>query len=287
MLKPNQQQWTFIDNKSKQHRIMLVHSTKSGKLLIHYNYKTIVLYDLEVLKSTKYSFFIDDELCEVHVIRNLQAYTYHFFVNKEANTPLNQARKRIDTRDKKYTWIFVTVLFSLVGIFVYFSRFLSEQRDRERLELLYTNYAQNTTATVEKVDFSTVAYRFQTADGRIFSATIAPCYVPWIAKDTFSLRYVVINPVLHRVDTTHFDWTARQRMFETVRLMQQSAHPEQDIVYINHLLHTAYDLHGLEGWKHIFFQTASPEISPYNQDTYLKMVRDDAFQAKLKEKITQ
>ena len=231
--------------------------------------------------------FIDDELCEVHVVRTLQSYNYHFFVNKEANTPLNQARKRIDTRDKKYTWIFVTVLFSLVGLFVYFSRFLSEQRDRERLELLYTNYAATTTATVEKIDFLTVSYSFQTLDGRVVRDKIAQCYMPWIAKDTFSLRYVVINPALHRVDTTHFDWVAQQRMFETVRLVQQSAHPEQDIVYINHLLYTAYDLHGLEGWKHLFFQNLNSEICPYNRDTYLKMVRDDIFQTKLKEKIAE
>jgi hypothetical protein len=283
--KPNQQQWTFIDNKSKQHRIMLVHSTKSGKLLIHYNYKTVILYDLDVFKSSKYSFFIDDELCEIHVIRNLQSYNYHFFVNKEANTPLNQARKKIDTRDKKYTWTFVIVLFTMVGIFVYFSRFLSEQRDRDRLELVYTNYGQNTTATIENINFPSVFYRFETIEGKIVQDKIEPCYMPWAKGDTFSLRYVFINPALHRIDTTHFDWVARQRMFENVRQIQQANHLDQDIVYINHLLNTAYELHGLEGWKHIYFQSLNSDNVPYNQNSYLRMVRDEAFLAKMKEKM--
>ena len=50
--------------------------------------------DFRVLKSKEYSFFIDDELCELTIEKKGDHFFYSFEFNRKADTPLNRAIKK-------------------------------------------------------------------------------------------------------------------------------------------------------------------------------------------------
>jgi hypothetical protein len=65
-----QHKWSFISHSGKQYLVGVFHGAKTGHLLIYINSK-IVQIDFKVYEDALYSFFIDEELCEVSVKRKM------------------------------------------------------------------------------------------------------------------------------------------------------------------------------------------------------------------------
>ena len=72
-----------------------MHGAESGHLMVYCN-TNIVLIDFEILQSKTYSFFIEDELCELSIERKDDQFFYGFEINKKADTPLNRQRRKIE-----------------------------------------------------------------------------------------------------------------------------------------------------------------------------------------------
>lgn len=101
-----------MDECGGQHRIGLYHGANSGHVLIYCNARIVVI-DFSVWDSKTYTFFIEDELCEIQLDRVKGGFTYDFEVNKTADTPKNKQRKR---RERKYLFYSIGLLFLLVLI---------------------------------------------------------------------------------------------------------------------------------------------------------------------------
>ncbi len=69
--------------------------------MVHCN-SQVVLIDFSVLRPASYTFFIDDELMEIHIGQKEDSgFTYDFKVNRDADTPKNRHRKALAEDDRK------------------------------------------------------------------------------------------------------------------------------------------------------------------------------------------
>lgn len=92
--------WTYVAHDGEQFHVGLLHGAKTGHVLIICN-SSILLIDFFVLQDKVYPFFLGDQLCEIVIKRHKDRFTYHFEVNKKANTPLNNARR---IKERKHWW---------------------------------------------------------------------------------------------------------------------------------------------------------------------------------------
>ncbi len=83
----NQFHWTYWDHFGRQHIVGILHGIKSGHLVIHLNSRILII-DFNVLNAKKYSFLINEEICELQIKEEDSGFKYNLGVNEE------QAAKR-------------------------------------------------------------------------------------------------------------------------------------------------------------------------------------------------
>ena len=124
-----QVQWIFLDNNGGRHRVGLYHGDQSGHVMIHCNLM-ITQVDFSVKESKTYTFFIEDELIEIRVHKEADGhFSYEFYVNKEAETPLNQARKIENRRTFKQLMALIVLLITFIGLALWLGHCLTERRN--------------------------------------------------------------------------------------------------------------------------------------------------------------
>jgi len=94
----NSANWTFVGNGSTA-SVILKHGVESGNLIIFCNMK-IMLIDFGVFEKKDYTFFIEEECCQIKVWKRKGKFNYQFDVLDDVDTPLNN--KRRERRDKLY-----------------------------------------------------------------------------------------------------------------------------------------------------------------------------------------
>ena len=70
-----QMNWIYLDDRGGRHSIGLYHGDRSGHMLIHCNRKIIQI-DFSVKETKTYSFFVEDEFCEMIVDCCMKERTY-------------------------------------------------------------------------------------------------------------------------------------------------------------------------------------------------------------------
>ena len=119
LIRMSQMQWTYLDDRGGRYNVGLYHGSATGHLMIHCNGRIVVI-DFNVFTNKKYSFLINDELCDLHVENNDGAFAYGLEINKDANTPANMRRKKRDRSDWIQSLLCAALLFSAIGLCVFF-----------------------------------------------------------------------------------------------------------------------------------------------------------------------
>ena len=92
----------FTNELGQPYFIGLFHGDKDGHLVVHCNSK-VMLIDFNVNDSKTYSFFIEEELCELSVNRSEEGFSYSCQINLEVDTPKNRFRKsHVEAEYKSY-----------------------------------------------------------------------------------------------------------------------------------------------------------------------------------------
>jgi len=162
----NQVKWTYVGIPGRPYEVGLYHSPGKGHLLVYCNGK-IVLIRFGVKEDSVYSFFIEEELIEIHITKNPEGnFEYEFRINKDVDTVYNQQRKAFNRANNIKLAIIVSavavVIISVVagGFFYtksYHARLLAEegtwveavavvthlQRSRDYFSLVYTYNHRN------------------------------------------------------------------------------------------------------------------------------------------------
>ena len=94
----SQMRWTYVDDYLRKYHVGLYHGDRSGHLMIHCNARVLVI-DFNVLDSRKYTFYINDELFDVHIERNNNRFAYSLEIDERTETPRNLRRRKRNRAD--------------------------------------------------------------------------------------------------------------------------------------------------------------------------------------------
>ena len=114
----NNFQWTYIGDFNQKHFVGLYHSVKSGNVMVYCNSNVLII-DFQVFNSKKYTFFIGEEMCEIHLERKKERFYYGMEINTQADTPRNRARKLIERGHLVDSLILMGIFLSIVAGMVY------------------------------------------------------------------------------------------------------------------------------------------------------------------------
>ena len=117
--------WTYIGDNGYRHRVGLFHGDNTGHLMIYCNMRIVVI-DFNVTSTKNYSFFIEDELCDIAIEEEDGKFKYGFKVDEITDTPRNRGRRKMIRDEHRQTALFAlsfVVVLSVILIWVLGSNF--------------------------------------------------------------------------------------------------------------------------------------------------------------------
>lgn len=286
--------WTYISNTNKPYRVVLYHGNKSGHVLIHCNAKIMII-DFSVLQTKTYSFFIENELCEIVMERKGNRFFYDFEINREVDTPLNRARNKLEKKHWRQSLLFFGGMLLLVALFTFsFLSFKSSQARSSLNQLNLTNF-ESTTArlVVEPRKENTYLINFSfVANGKKVEGQLEqegyPLYknsFPLETGDELAVKYASSHPKVHELNFEQAPEKQINRFLNRTLQKHQQYNSSITKEMANCQLNIAYQLKGIAGLALFYFQKKTPEENArFNQQTYQRLVRDIPFKNEVQEK---
>ena len=289
----NKQHWTYMSSKGRRTQIAMFHNTVNGNLLISCG-NDIALAEFDVLDNKSFSFFFNEELLRIDIIKEGNEFSYKFESDKEADTPLNRERavekkKRRKTNHLGLIMAFVFIVLSglIISGFIFF----------HQNHLKKVRYADGifTTGTilVTKTPYSfALSYVYGTTTKTIFRDIeyyekrnpISPNGLPFYQNDEFKVLYAREHPNNHEIqydNPTDKQVIRYQNRVENIHFKNNPS--ISDTLYCNCLVQSAYDLKGLEGYADFTFQKTAPSRNKqHNIKTYLEFINAAAYRKKAK-----
>lgn len=281
----SQFKWTVTGNRGKNFNVGLYHGSSSGHVLVHCN-RRIVLIDFNVRETKTYSFFLDDELCELTIERAGDQFLYGLQINREADTPLNRVRRRLEKKHLFQTLAFFSFFAVVVIAFaVGFSRYHSQRSGPSSHELLASRGSMTTARVWQEEPLGSWMVSFvsggQARTFRSDSNWLSACPVPVVSGDEFLLRYLPGNPAVHTVVFDSLPPGQLERFLMRVADRSQTIHPDWGREKSICRASIAYELTGMSGLADLYFQDVSETENPlHNQATYRSLTERPAFREK-------
>lgn len=110
----SQMTWTYIADDGVRHNVGLFHGDNTGHLLVYCNSRIVVI-DFGVVASKNYSFFINDELCDLVIEEKDGKFQYGFKVDEVTDTARNRGRRKMMRTEVRQT-LLIGFLFILIII---------------------------------------------------------------------------------------------------------------------------------------------------------------------------
>ena len=295
--------WVYLDNRGGRHRVGLYHGDQSGHVMIHCNLRVVQI-DFSVKETKMYSFFIEDELCEVTLERQPDGrFGYDFQVNKQVDTPRNRERKADNRRDNRHVAWFVAGFVALLAVVFFGLQWYGSEQRKKRMSAtsLFSQLTEQNASrlgqegknadvqliVVKEGSQRKVYYGFVTADSVRVSGNFAvadtgqvllPTGFPLADRDAFAARYLPNDPQVHRRDfhqptpTTIMDYLRRAIEAE------QRSHPALSPERNRCMVLTAFEQNGWQCLGHFMCQGMLPQQQmQYHRDSYLRFVREPDF----------
>jgi hypothetical protein len=114
----SQMKWTYLDDYGGRYNVGLYHGNKTGHLLIYCDGRVVVI-DFNVFKTKKYSFLINDDLCDLHVEQTDGKFAYGFEVNHDVDTPANRRRRKHERQGIFHGILFFLGFILIIGVSVF------------------------------------------------------------------------------------------------------------------------------------------------------------------------
>ncbi len=287
----NRFNWTYLDDRDGQHQVGLMHGPESGHLLVYCNSK-IVLIDFRVLTDAEYSFFINEELCELSIERRGRQFLYGFEINKKADTPLNRERKKRNKKDLLKSLVFLGSLLLVVSIFIsgLFSWNNYQAKNSIDQQLIFSGLETKAKVLLATESEDQTPTYFFTVNGKAYQDKILQDseYIilengmPLETGDEFVVKYLSYNPNMNQIyyerPTDNQLQTYKARAAQRFQMKNPGSTPE----YCSCLIETAYKVNGLDGIADVyFFDTNISDNSKHNSQTYQKLIENLEFKTQL------
>ncbi len=273
--------WNHIDQMGKIHKVGLLHGARTGHVLIHVNGK-ITSIDFKVLDSKQYSFFINEELIELQIIKHKDHYEYTMEINEEVKTPLNKKRKKERKKMGFQTLAFsAALILAIIGGTVWMlNSEWYKNKNNPSYELLATEGVFTKGKLFEHDEYS-YAYHY-VANNRPISK-IAPSNNYTVEDgDEYMVRYLPQNPDVSEV---HFVLPTERQLLHAMQksvntcMMNDETISEKLCIC---MAETAYDVRGYGGLITLINRNIPVvENGQFNKDTYEQLVNGALFNSKL------
>jgi hypothetical protein len=278
--------WTVVGQHGKKYQIGLYHGNRSGHLMVYCNRK-VMLIDFSVLESKTYTFFLDEELCELSLERHGDHFRYGLNLNKEADTPLNRRRKILDKQNAIKAGLFLGGILLFIGLLITGIHYFQTHQPAEKIEERLLTAGRSTLVHLSKPDNSQVWTYFYVVDNTSYSFKKTnqqlekdfPYPLPLQNGDEFQILYDASNPNIHRIVWDQPTEKVVERLASFLRPLLKEWHPEKTTREINCQLEVAYELEGLDGFSDLYQQN-EPDSSEndFNQNSYLRLIRSESYQ---------
>lgn len=110
--------WTYVDDDGYRHKVGLFHGDNSGHLMVYCNTRIVVI-DFHVLKSKNYSFFINEELCDLSIEEKAGKFSYGFTIDQVTDTPRNRGRRKMIRSQTVQSLMFGAAFIVLIAVVVF------------------------------------------------------------------------------------------------------------------------------------------------------------------------
>jgi len=283
----NKKRWVYVGENGRRIRVGMLHNTAKGQFMI-YSGKKIILVEFKVFDTRSFSFFLEEELCKINIIKTNQGFEYSFGIDTEVETPLNEERKAIRKSDRKKSILAIAGVLTLValligGSFMLHRHFLEQERIKNGafsagiVHLTPTTYSYSLSysfGTKHRTYSRQIEY-YRTPNPK--SSNGFPLY----DSDEFYVQYARTNPsnnvILFNRPTEKQVKVYKQRSLQN----HMNYNPKQDTLYCACLLDAAYDLKGLSGYAYFYYQHLPPsKNSKYNLKTYNEFIISKEFEEK-------
>jgi len=283
-----------VGDAKRNHRVGLFHGNKTGHLLIYCNAR-VVFIDFKVRNSKKYSFFINDELCEIRLERKGDRMFYYFDINKEADTPRNRARRKMERKYFGQTLLFFGGFALLLILFLVGMNKLKNKYQKEQSAVLLAAQKGETLGKVRinSIQNVPVITYFFVANNQSYSASpnMKATPLPFLnnglpieSGDEFMVEYVVSNPDINQIN---FDRPSEKQLQTYRKLVIEKyrrLHPELAATQIRCRVEVAFQFKGLGGLADVYYQNVSPKNNPtHNRLTFSRLTQDSVFKKKVAE----
>ena len=290
--------WSYTSQSSKRYVVGLYHGVRTGHLMIYCDRK-IVQVDYNVRQSDTYSFFIEEELCEVSIEKRDDRFFYDFKINKDVNTPINQKRKKEKKDGKKLliTFIIGLTLFLSIGItYGYQQEKKRELEEKGAFAVMMEKLERTTFGIIENVytsaDFAEISFHYE--DEKEGQKNVKINY----DKDSFNKinkRHFPLQKGDHFLVKYHLDRNDAELMFNQTTEIQfqkylqlaiqqeKKYHPNFPLQRVKCRVQCAFTLKKIAGLADFYFQNAATTANEeHNELSYKRLVRDIPFQKKEK-----
>ncbi|MCI5082911.1 MAG: hypothetical protein MRY78_14530 [Saprospiraceae bacterium] len=288
--------WTYLADDGKAHKVGLFHGNKTGHVLIHVNSK-IVLIDFSVYESKNYSIFLDDELCEISLERKDGKFWYGMKVDKEVDTPKNRERKKTEKKYWRQTLLFFGSLIGFVLLLLFLvSSFNSPASNEEQRDWLALGSEEVVAKVLDirKIGDKTILETIFVVGNQPTVSTQAfdqpqPLLngvgIPILEGDEVYLRYATAQKQVTEWMPDSYTRNQLQKYKKQALQKQLALNDTQTEAYAKCLIQTAIEEGETTSWAHFYFQDTPPAENPdYNRQSYLRLIRDGAFQKAVFEK---
>ena len=287
-----QHKWSYISHSGKQYIVGVFHGAKTGHLLIYINSK-IVQIDFKVLEDAMYSFFIDDELCEVSIKKKNGGYAYDFRVNREVDTPLNRHLNAFDRVNRNRIIAMLVGLVIFVSLALAYGNYQKKKKEREnqmQLQELLTHKSVSIMGVIDSViwagDNACFYYTFQdeevlrSAKSAIDKSrfNLYTQGIPILQGDEFMVKYNAYRDSAWLLLNEPSDSQLANFMFRAFEKEKQF-NPQLSDRELKCRVRCAFEVNGLSGLADFYFQDQPQKENPWhNALTYQNLVRDLPFQ---------
>ena len=260
--------------------VTLFHGEKEGHVLITVNNKVTVI-DFKVRDTKSYPLFLDDEFCEIKITKRDGHFYYTFDINKEAQTPLNEVRRKRERSDLLNTVKFFGIglaLMCLIGIV------LNQCRANNTSDAVFT--AEAVARLVKEADGKRYLV-YDVGDDEVHAVypgfRALPTMMPIREGDTFRLRYRPDRPLLYKDDSVRPTKAVLRRYRRELTAAERARFPNKSAAEIECAVSVALELEPrYAAAAKMFFQDKTPaEKKRFNGETYRKLLTSDRYRTAL------
>jgi hypothetical protein len=257
----NSHAWNYIGQNGGVAIVALQHNRRSGDLVVFYG-KELLWAERAVRESKVIPFFIDDELCHIHInYQNDGRILYEFEIDRKTDTPLNRIRK---TEERKgflqglgFLVGIVGILAAVIGIGFVYNKYADAKALREtgrntvaKIAVFPTSTGKNCSYTFLFMD---VPCTYYTTLRKLGDSLVLPCGLPAHNGDEVMLRYDPVELTNHTVNWDEHTPDCTVSLINRTRDRLRVVYPHLMFTQAECLAKMAHRLGGMNGLADMYY----------------------------------